>query len=195
MNRLVHPIISTILFLLVLGKPFPGWAQSLDAQETIPKAYAKDYVFLTMHYEYPQGKSLSLYENNSVNVGVKYAHKLESEWIVGLKFERKPLIRKDDSPMSLLVFSNQTQGVIRLYHPLYLLVGSELAYVMPVRKSSPPFAKDPDFATEIAVGLNTSLWWLLSRKGIVELHASRWKGTKTNKLQGIEVSLGYGFGF
>ncbi|RYZ58404.1 MAG: hypothetical protein EOP07_07165 [Proteobacteria bacterium] len=197
MNRLGHPIISKIICALGLfvAASQPLSAEIAEHEETIPKAYSKDYVFLTMPYEQPYGKSRSLYSNDTVGAGIRYAHRLDSEWIVGLKFERKPVIRKDDKPMNLLVFSNQTQAVFRLYHPLYILVGTEISYVLPATKSSPPFTKDPDFDTEIAVGLNTSLWWLTSRKGIVELNLSRWKGTKTNNLQGLETSLGYGIGF
>lgn len=196
MNRLGHPIISKIIFACLLLNSGLASAEEIDAQETIPKGYAKDYVFLTMPYEHPYGKSRSIYRNETVGVGLRYAHRLDSQWIVGLKFERKPLIRQDDDKaLNLLVFSNQTQAIFRLYHPLYLLAGTELAYVLPAQKSSPPFVKDPDLSTEIAVGLNASLWWLTSRKGILELHFSRWKGTKTNDMQGLETSLGYGIGF
>ena len=170
-------------------------AQEQDDQETIPKAYSKDYAFVTVPYEQPYGKTRSLYKSESLGIGVKYAHRLDSEWIVGLKFERKPVIRTDGKTLNLIVFSNQTQAVFRLYHPLYILVGTEVSYILPAQKSSPPFTKDPDFASEIGAGLNSSLWWLTSRKGVVELHLSRWKGTKTNNLQGLEVSLGYGVGF
>ena len=195
MNRLGHPIISTIIFVFLALNSGRLAAQELDAQETIPKAYAKDYVFLTMPYEQPYGKSRSFYRAETVGLGLRYAHRLDSEWIVGLKFERKPLIRKDDRPLNLLVLSNQTQAVFRLYHPFYVLAGTEISYILPAQKSSPPFVKDPDLNAEIGVGLNASLWWLLARKGIVELHFSRWKGTKTNDLQGLETSFGYGIGF
>lgn len=173
-----------------------SYAQEFESQETIPKAYPKDHVFLTVPYERPVGQSRNLYRNETVGAGVRYAHRLDSQWIVGLKFERKPiLVQSDDRPLSLLVFSNQTQAIFRLYHPLYLLAGTELSMIMPSKKSVPPFVKDVDFQTEIAIGLNASLWWLVSQKGILELHVSRWKGTKTNQLQGLETSLGYGMGF
>lgn len=148
-----------------------------------------------MPYEQPYGKSRSFYRAETVGFGLRYAHRLDSEWIVGLKLERKPLLRQDDSPLNLLVFSNQTQAIFRLYQPFYLLVGTELSYILPTQKSLPPFVKAPDLSAEIGVGLNASLWWLLSRKGIVEFHLSRWKGTKTNNLQGLETSFGYGIGF
>ncbi len=170
-------------------------AQEQDALETIPKAYSKDYAFLTMPFEHPYGKSRSFYNSEAPGIGMKYAHRLDSEWIVGLKFERKPVIRKDGKALNLILLSNQTQAAFRLYHPFYVLVGTELSYILPAQKSLPPFVKDPDFSTEIAAGLNASLWWLTSRKGVVELSLSRWKGTKTNNLQGLEISLGYGVGF
>ena len=196
MNRFGHPIISKILVLFLLAPSWTAFAQDIESQETIPKAYPKDYVFLTVPYERPLGETRSRYRSESVGLGIRYAHRLDSEWIVGLKFERKPVIGQSDGrSLGLLVFSNQTQGVFRLYHPLYLLLGTELSMVMPSQKATPPFAKDPEFETEVALGLNASLWWLVSHKGIVELHLSRWKGTKTNKLQGLEASIGYGMGF
>lgn len=181
----------------MLWNSIPALAQDLDAEETVPKRYVKDYVFLSaIPFEFQYGETRDLLKTETIGFGVKYAHRLASEWIVGLGFKRKPMIAKDDDrPISLLSFSSATQKIFRLYHPLYLLVGTEVSFLMPAQKSSPPFVKDPQYATEVAAGLNTSLWWLTSRKGAVELHFSRWKGTKTNKLQGLEISLGYGIGF
>ncbi len=198
MNRLGHSILSTVLCLFAIAvAASSARAQELDTEETIPNRYVKDYVFLSaIPLEVQYGETKDLLKTKAVGFGVKYAHRLESEWVVGLGFKRKPMIAKDnDRPISLLNFSTQTQKIFRLYHPLYLLLGTEISFVMPAQKSSPPFVKDPDFATEVAAGLNASLWWLTSRKGAVELHLSRWKGTKTNKLQGLEVSAGYGIGF
>jgi hypothetical protein len=198
MNRFGHFIFSTVfgLFAIALEAGFAR-AQELDTDETIPNRYAKDYVFLSaLPLEVQYGQTRETLDMKAVGFGVKYAHRLQSDWVVGLGIKRKPMIVKvDDRPISLLSFSSQTQKIVRLYHPLYLLVGTEVSFVIPAQKSSPPFAKDPAFATEVAAGLNASLWWLSSRKGAIELHLSRWKGTKTNKLQGLEVSLGYGVGF
>lgn len=183
----------------MLWQSVPGRAlsQELDTEETIPKRYAKDYVFLSaVPLEVQYGETRDLLRTETTGFGLKYAHRLESEWVVGLGFKRKPMIvKEDDRQLSLLNFSTQTQKIFRLYHPLYVLVGTEISFVMPAQKSSPPFVKDPEFATEVAAGLNTSFWWVTSRKGAIELQFSRWKGTKTNKLQGLEVSLGYGVGF
>lgn len=181
----------------MLWNSLPALSQELDTEETVPKRYVKDYVYLsTVPFEIQYGQTRGLLKTETTGFGVKYSHRLASEWVVGLGFKRKPMIAKDDDrPISLLNFSTATQKIIRLYHPLYLLVGTEISFLLPAQKSSPPFVKDPDFATEVAAGLNASLWWLTSRKGAVELHLARWKGTKTNKLQGLEFSCGYGIGF
>ncbi len=174
-----------------------GLAQESEAQETVPKQYAKDHVFLSvLPLNEPYGQTKGLLKMEGQGFGVKYAHRLASEWIVGLGFKRKPVIaRDDDRPLALIQFTTETRRIFRLYHPLYFLAGTEISFLTPAQKSTPPFTKDPKFATEIAGSLNASLWWLSSRKGAVELQISRWKGTKSNRLQGLEVSLGYGIGF
>lgn len=181
----------------MLWNSIPAFSQEIDAEETVPNRYVKDYVFLSaVPLDLQYGKTRGLLKSEGVGFGFKYAHRLVSDWVVGLGFKRKPMIAKDDDrPLSLINFSTETQKIFRLYHPFYLLLGTEISFVTPAQKSSPPFAKDPAFQTEIAAGLNASLWWLTSRKGAVELHVSRWKGTKTNKLQGFEVTFGYGIGF
>ncbi len=164
--------------------------------ETIPKTYAKDYMFLQVPYDTPVAKSRMLYRREQPGFGLKYAHRLDSEWIVGLGMERKPVIlKRNDHPMSLLSLSSQTQAVFRIYHPFYFLVGTEIAYLLPTIKSTPPFQKDPVFSSEVSVGLNASLWWLTSRKSAVTFQVERWKGTKTTMLQGYTMTLGYGIGF
>lgn len=171
-------------------------AQTEEVPETIPKAYAKDYIFFQSGYEQPVSTSDDLFESRNPIYGLKYAHRLDSQWIVGLRIQRKPLLKKkDDQPLSLLSFSNQTQALFRLYHPLYFLIGTEISYLFPARKSSPPPIKDIELSTEVGAGLNSSLWWFFSPRSVAEFNLVRWRGTKTNRLHGIEATFGLGMGF
>lgn len=183
----------------MLWNPIPALSQEVDLKtdETVPSRYVKDYVFLSaVPLELQYGETRQTLKSDGIGFGIKYQHRLLSDWVVGLGFKRKPVMAKSDGrAISLINFSTLTQKIFRLYHPIYFLAGTEISFVTPALKSSPPFPKDPEFQTEVAAGLNASLWWLTSRKGAVEIHMSRWKGTKTNKLQGFELSAGYGIGF
>lgn len=171
-------------------------AQTEEAQETIPKGYAKDYIFFQTGYETPVSESADLFEAQNPIYGLKYSHRLDSQWVVGLRFQRKPYVKKaNDQTFSLLSFTNQTQAIFRLYHPLYFLVGTEISYLYPAQKSSPPPIKDPDLSTEVGVGVNSSLWLLFGPRKVLEFNLVRWRGTKTNRLHGIETTLGLGLGF
>lgn len=163
--------------------------------ETIPLEYREDYIFLLANQDVPIGRSTADLQTGQAGYGFDYHHHLGEDWMVGVGYRIKSMKRKEGGNLSFMSFTNHTQRVFRLYHPLYLLMGTEWSYLMPTAQVSLPPVKDPDYATEIAIGLNGSLWLYLSPRVILELRTMRWRGTKTNRLHGWQSDLGIGWAF
>lgn len=187
------------IFLALVLMESPAQAQSsaiLAAEnETLPDEYPDDYLFLQVTQDRPAEPNRDDLRAGRLSYGVSYSRYLDDNWIAGVGYRVKSFIRKDDQALSILTLSNHTQRIFRLYHPLYLLVGTEWSYMIPTIRVSLPIVKDPDYATEIGVGLSTALWFYLGPQVPLELKLMRWRGTKTNRLHGWEgtFSLGYSF--
>ncbi len=171
-------------------------AQTEYDELTIPESYPKDYIFALYSHNEAIGPSQSELKTHLNSFGFAYQHRLGHPWLVSVGYRPQSFInRKAQRPVSLMTFFNSTQRMIRLYHPFYLLAGTEILYLIPAQKLNPPITKDADFATEIGVGLQTSLWYLISQNSVLSLDLQRWRGTKTDRLHGISVNLGLGWGF
>lgn len=163
--------------------------------ETIPIEYPDDFIFLLANHDVPIGSSTANLKTGKAGYGFDYHHLLGEDWMVGVGYRVKSMTRKDGRALSFINFTNHTQRVFRLYHPLYLLMGTEWSYLLPTSQVSLPPIKDPEYATEIAVGLNSSLWFFLSPRFVLELRTMRWRGTKTNRLHGWQSDIGLGWAF
>jgi hypothetical protein len=193
----LHPIFSFIIILaisLVSFQAAPARAQYDEL--TIPESYPKDYIFALYSHNDPIGPSKSEFKTHIDSFGISYQHRLGHPWVVSVGYRNQSFInRKENRPTSLMTVFNTTQRVFRFYHPLYFLAGTEILYLIPVQKINPPITKDPDFSTEIGVGLQASVWYLVSQNSALSLDIQRWKGTKTDRLHGVSMTLGLGWGF
>ncbi len=202
MRPLLRPLMwsrttGIILIFLTCGLAFAARAEDKDRyqSETIPAEYADDFIFLLANQDAPIGTSTAELKTGQAGYGFDYHYHLGEDWMVGVGYRIKSMMRKDGRALSFMSFTNHTQRVFRLYHPLYLLMGTEWSYLMPTSQLSFPPIKDPEYATEIAVGLNGALWFYLTPRFILELRTMRWRGTKTNRLHGWQSDIGLGWAF
>ncbi len=164
-------------------------------QEIIPEPYPKNYFLLQANTSLPQGKSLERFSRGDKGFGLNYSYYLAKRLIVGVNFKDRVFIKKNGTPLTLMTFGNHTQGVFRLYHPFYLLAGTEWNYMIPTLSMQLPVIKDPEYTTEIGIGASAAIWYFASPKWLGELKVLRWKGTKTSRLEGWDLSLGLGWSF
>jgi len=193
----LHPMFSFIMISAIGFLSFhPARAYSQYDESTIPESYPKDYIFALYSHNEPTGPSQSELNTHINSFGISYQHRLGHPWVVSVGYRNQSFInRKENRPTSLMSVFNTTQRVFRLYHPLYFLAGTEILYLIPVQKINPPITKDADFSTEIGIGVQASVWYLVSQNSAISLDLQRWKGTKTDRLHGISITLGIGWGF
>jgi hypothetical protein len=171
-------------------------ADSTYDDTTIPESYPKDYIFALYSHNEPVGPSQSELRTHQNSPGFAYMHRLGHPWVVNVGYRSQAFINQaQNRPVSLITVFNSTQRMFRLYHPLYALVGTEILYLIPVQKANPPITKDADFSTEIGIGAAGSLWYLMSQNSVLALDVQRWRGTKTDRLHGVSLTLGLGWGF
>jgi hypothetical protein len=193
----LHPLYSfLIISILGLYAARVSATNSTFDNKTIPESYPKDYLFALYSHNLPVGPSQSELRTHQNSPGFAYRHRLGHPWVVSVGYRPQAFINKQQNrPTSLITVFNTTQRLFRLYHPIYALAGTEFLYLIPVQKVNPPITKDADFSTEIGIGAVASLWFLMSQTSALALDIQRWRGTKTDRLHGVSMTLGLGWGF
>ncbi len=196
MTRLRRHSYSLLLLGTLACAPHSLLAQdTAKTAEIIPDPYPKNYTLLQVNLNQPAARSQNFFIRGKEGFGVSYSYYLARRLIVGVNFKNRMFLKKNGQNLSLMTFGNHTQGVFRLYHPLYLLLGTEWNYMIPMADFKLPMIKDPAFTTEIGVAATASLWYFLTPSWLSEWKIQRWKGTKTSRLDGWEFSIGMGYGF
>ncbi|HYX32040.1 MAG TPA: hypothetical protein VE954_02925 [Oligoflexus sp.] len=193
----LHPVWSfLIISILGMVATRSSAADSTYDDMTIPESYPNDYIFALYSHNEPVGPSHSELRTHENTPGFSYQHRLGHPWVVGVGYRSQAFInRQQNRPVSLLTVFNTTQRLFRLYHPFYALAGTEILYLIPVQKLNPPITKDATFSTEIGIGAAASLWYVMSQNSVLALDLQRWRGTKTDRLHGVSMTLGLGWGF
>lgn len=184
-----------------------GEEASRDGQRNLPtktsdgadvNPFFKSYLSLEIARNYPVSFAQNRYDPGEYHPVLAYRHNLDSDWFMGVGGQFK-ILRRIDLPdevepsrdLALLTLTHEALYVLRLDHPTYLLVGTKLHYFLPALTATLPLTRDDEMTTEIGAGLSTTLARILSGGGLVTLRADRWRGTRSLKLHGVEVALGY----
>lgn len=184
---LFMPIASLVLILFISPKN----CLAAKIQDQLPSPFQKSYLLLEATENFPVSQGLKYFSPYRRTLTVSYQHVLGAEWIVGVSANFKSFRRTDlDREFALLSFSNQTQYVIRLHHPAYLLIGTKLMYLQTAQYARLPLVREPDFETEIGAGLTASFAYILARDWVASFRVDRWRGINTNRLHGFEVAFG-----
>lgn len=188
---------------LAQGEPEPAPAPPLD--EVNP--FRKNYLAVELARNYPMGNTQNRYEPGRFFPAFSYLHDMDESWLMGLGAQFKILNKKDLAPedvdpvesdsgfLGLWTVAHETLYVVRLNHPTYVLVGPKLLYLLPTRSAKIPLQRESSLASEIGGALSIGLTRVVRDKLLLTMRAERWRGTRTMKLHGFEISFGLGVGF
>ncbi len=175
-------------------------SQSVRADDRDPTPFAKDYIVVNFNRNFPQGEMKKRFLPGSIMPAIGYRHTIDTSWLMGLGFQYKSSLRIDaDTPtsksstMDLLTFYHESLYALRIFHPVYLLFGPRILYLMPSQGARLPVVKDSTEQVEIGAGLTLSLLYFLSQRTYLNLGGEIWRGTKTSRLHGVELSAGFGW--
>lgn len=168
----------------------------------------EEYLFVEIARNFPQSFSLRNFKAGGYHPIIGYRYNLMGHWMMGLGVQFKNFERKkpkttnsdqkpEDQSRNFAIWTVYHEGLylIRLDHPTYLLIGPKILYLLPSKAAALPLERDDAYSVEIGGSISGSLVRILSNKSYVSLRMDRWRGTKTNKIHGIEISLGYGLPF
>ena len=107
--------------------------------------------------------------------------------------KKKHFEKGERDEVALWTISHESMYMLRLNHPIYLLTGLKLQYLLPAKAANFPLQKDADYETEIGIALSSALTYVLPSRHFLTLRIDRWRGTKTTRFMGIEGALGFSY--
>jgi hypothetical protein len=205
MNSKMLKYMTLVLFAISFERSL--CQESLDSRRSL-NPLKQEYFFTEIARNFPQSFSLSVFKAGGYHPILGYRYNLLGNWMMGLgiqfkNFERKKreLIQSEEGTKglsrNLAIWTIYHEGLylIRLDHPTYLLLGPKILYLLPSKAASLPLVKDDSYSVEIGGAFSGSLLRVLENKSFISLRIDRWRGTKSNRLHGLEISAGFGYPF
>jgi hypothetical protein len=175
---------------LIIGGLILGALPALG--ETNP--YQRTYAGFGLARNYPVSFSEDKLQPGYASPLATYLYDLDEDWILGISAQFKilhhALPNKDKSDtLGLLNVSHETLYSIRLSHPMYLLTGLKLLYLLPTTNARLPIRRSDDFRSEVGLAATAALARVIDPNVLLIAYLDRWRGTATMKLHAIEAGV------
>jgi hypothetical protein len=163
-------------------------AQSINSEAT-PIAFKSSYVGLIVNRNYGFEANGARFTSPKTSWGVEYRFFYKDEWTLALAGEFQGRSNLDNRYSSTFTLAQETQKIVRIYHPWYVSAGGRLSYHVPVRKISIPYERDQDREVYTGAALSAAAMLILNERLILVLGAHRWTSLSTQKENGLSTAL------
>jgi hypothetical protein len=155
----------------------------LEATENPPLAFRASYAGLLINQTYALSSKSGQFTEPKLSWGAEYRFFYKDQWTLSVTGEfrgQEDIAREEQSTFNI---SQETMRLIRLYHPWYL--GGRLSYMIPVKKISIPYERDPKRNMDTGGSLSLGSVFIVNERLTIMLSSHRWTSFRTSKNQGI----------
>lgn len=143
----------------------------------------------------PNGTTKSYLRGDQPQISINYSYLLSTGWMLRAQAGFRHFLRinessREKSEVSILSAGYESLKSWRIYHPFYLFSGMKLQYFLPTDGVKLPLHRDDQFSSEFGAGAVLMLTFKPEGDWMVSTRIERWRGIKTTRLQGTEVSIG-----
>jgi hypothetical protein len=162
--------------------------------------HAINQLLIESQKNYPMTFSQNKFEGAHPYPAISYRHYINGDWIMGVGatfklFRQKIVEDNEDINFSIWSFHHEAAKIIRIYHPTYLMLGTKIIYMIPAKKHSLPLQKQDQYETEIGFALTATMVQILNDSFSATFRIDRYRGTKTQLFQGLEIAFGISYAF
>jgi len=189
--------LNLIIFttVVLLCKTSVSFAESFEEP---PTPFPKNQLVLEIQKNFPTSYSMNHLEGTHYYPAIGFRHNMRNQWILGVGgtfklFKDKTLEANENTSLSIWTLYHEATKIFRLYHPTYLLIGTKILYMVPTTKHSLPLQKLDRYETEIGGALTLSIQHVITARRSLIFRIDRYRGTKTQRFQGIEVAAGLAY--
>ncbi len=163
--------------------------------EEIKTPFSSNLMLLETQKNFPMTYSQNWLEGGHPYPSLSYRHSINGDWLMGVGGTFKILKFRDGAPyedqnLAIWTVHHEATKIIRVSHPTYLLAGTKILYMIPAKKHSIPLQKRDPFQTEIGFALTASVLHILDDQFMASIRVDRYRGTKTQLFQGLEIATG-----
>lgn len=168
-----------------------GAASQPSPSKALPTFLLKNYYVLKLSGSVPAGdhQNGSL-ENDGLGYGLGYTFVVRQRYFVSLMagfhslydFER-------EQTLGYFTAYNESLRLIRLYHPLYLMIGGRIGYMIPTESTELPLKQNKDYENEVMLGASVGLAYVVTPRIVVSSQLSYWGGTNSSTHRVVDGSL------
>jgi hypothetical protein len=151
-------------------------------------AFERAYLVVGAGKNFPVAESTRYFTSGYPHPAFGYRYTLDDKWILGVSGLFKVLEHKENrTTASLLTIQEESQRLVRIYHPVYLSGGLKILYIVPGHQPRLPLQKDSNFTTEIGAAAVAGLVVPFGDGYLSGCYGERWRGSRSKRLQGVEV--------
>ena len=182
------------ILIIVVGLILAPMSSAQEAKEGL---FDNNFISLRLARNFPMQRSQKYLGPGYFHPQLFYTHNIDNEFLMGVGLGFKSLRRQptgdpetdaeEGQELAVLAFSHNSQYVLRLYHPHYLLFGAHMFYLFPSRKAFVPLKRSLEFESEIAAGVSVTFLHRFNHLWLGSLGVQWWRGTKTTRMQAIEA--------
>lgn len=158
---------------------------AFEASENPPLAFRASYAGLLINQTYALSTENGQFTEPKLSWGAEYRFFYKDQWTLSVTGEfrgQEDIAREEQSTFNI---SQETMRLIRLYHPWYLTLGGRLSYMLPVKKISIPYERDPKRNMDTGGALSIGSVFIVNEQFTIMLSSHRWTSFRTSKNQGI----------
>ena len=104
-------------------------------------------------------------------------------------FHRLDQTKDKSNVLAFWNFTHETHYSIRLNHPIYLLLGPKIQYLLPAVSARLPLRRSEDYHSEVGVAANATLTRVVADRFLVSAYIDRWRGTGSQRIHAFEVGF------
>lgn len=154
------------------------------------------YFILGYARNFPAAHARQRFRTSIPHPYLGYRYFISNDWLAGIGAQFRFLEEtQSGGSLVLATISQESSYIIRVYYPLFATIGGRLLWLNPVRKGMFPLQRHPDYTLELGVAGGGGLLYHMGDEYFFELRLERWRGTRTMKLHGSEISLNIAFSF
>lgn len=189
--RLIYPIMiaATAPISIVYADSSKEESLPPPESENTPIAFKTSYFGLLINRNFGFKANKGHFSSPRTSWGTQYRFFYKDEWTLALTAEFQGGADVDNRFGANFSMAQETQKIIRVYHPWYLAIGGRVSYHVPVKKIALPYERDQSRDVYTGGALSSGFLYIVNEKTILMLNAHRWTSLSVQKDNGITMAL------
>lgn len=164
---------------------------STSAEITGPgRFFASNYVGFEIARNTPFGFAKPELKGSGNALQLSFRNTLRDSWIMGINTGYREF-HYNNAPLSVFIFSQDSQLLYRLSHPVYFSVGPKFMLLLPAIGHKIPPKRSEQFSREIGAGVTMGLYYCLSRDYLLSFRFDQWRGVNRKRFAAYESALAF----